>query len=48
MKKKYYQTPVAEIELFTIKDIVTTSTQDQYDDEDDLDATTVRTNSNEF
>ncbi len=37
MKKKKYETPLAEIEWLTIKDIIRTSGQDPYDDEDDED-----------
>ena len=36
MNKKYYESPMAEIDKFTIQDVLTVSTQDKYDDEDDL------------
>lgn len=33
--KKHYDDPWYELEKFTIRDVLTKSTQDNYDDEDD-------------
>lgn len=36
LKKKNYETPWAEVELFTVDDVIRTSgSQDDYDEEDD-------------